>query len=155
MTQELITAADLETQASLQRVKEMKIVETRDGYELHVPLRAWLPHETTIREAESGPQVVINLSEPTWRILRTRRAKEPRMFKNLITIFSYIEEKFPSVKNVEVKILSREETGAKRPATKAPAGKASGRKTAKAAKKAPAKTTKAGKKPARKATKAR
>ena len=155
MTQELITAMDLETQASLQRVKEMKIVETGNGYELHVPLRAWLANETTIREAESGPQVVINLSEPTWRILRTRRVKEPRVFKNLITIFTYIEEKFPSVKNVEVKILNREETGQKRPEKKAPAGKASGRKVAKAAKKAPAKTTKAVKTPARKTTKAR
>lgn len=82
MTQDLITAMDLENQVPLQRVKEMKIVETKQGYELHVPLRAWLSNEMAIRETETGPQVVINLSEPSWRILRTRRDKAPRRFKN-------------------------------------------------------------------------
>lgn len=151
MTQDLITAMDLEHQVPLQRVQEMKIVETKQGYELHVPLRAWLSDEMTIREGENGPQVVVNLSEPTWRILRTRREKAPRLFKNLLTIFAYIEEKFPTVQNVEVKIQSR--PVAKRPAKKTPAGKGSGRKPAKKA--GPKKTTKAVKAPAKKATKQR
>jgi len=129
---DLITAMDLETQAGIQQIEEMKIVEVGQGYELHVPLRAWLHDETAIRQTPEGPQVVINLSEPTWRTLRTRRAREPRVFKNLTTIFSYIEEKFPSVRNVEVKLKPRS-PASPGVAKKTPAGKSSGKKAAKVA----------------------
>lgn len=78
---------------------------------------------------KGNAEIVIPLTEPRWRILRTRRANEPRRFKNLVTIFSYIEEKFPSVRNVSVKIMQG--STADTPMTKTPAGKSSGRKPAK------------------------
>jgi len=126
MDSDLITAMDLEEQARIQQIEEMKIVEVRQGYELHVPLRAWLHDEAAIRQTPDGPQVVINLSAPTWRALRTRRVMEPRVFKNLTTIFSYIEEKFPSVRNVEVKLKARPPLSSE-VAKKTPSGKSSGK----------------------------
>jgi len=132
MDSDLITAMDLEEQAGIQQIEEMKIVEVRQGYELHVPLRAWLHDEMAIRQTPDGPQVVINLSEPTWRTLRTRRAMEPRVFKNLTTIFSYIEEKFPSVRNVDVALRPRAPLSPAA-AKKTPAGKSSGKKPSKTA----------------------
>jgi len=130
MDSDLITAADLEEQAGIQQIEEMKIVEVRQGYELHVMLRAWLHDEMAIRQTAEGSQVVINLSEPTLRILRTRRAMEPRVFKKLTTMFSYIEEKFPSVRNVEVRLKPRPPLSPG-VAKKTPAGKSSGKKPSK------------------------
>jgi len=132
MNSDLITAVDLEEQAGIQQIEEMKIVEVRQGYELHVLLRAWLHDEMAVRQTPEGPQIVINLSEPTWRILRTRRAMEPRVFKKLTTIFSYIEEKFPSVRSVEVKLKPRPPLSPG-VAKKTPAGKSSGKKPSKTA----------------------
>ncbi|MGV7193564.1 hypothetical protein [Xanthomonas axonopodis] len=140
-TAELITAPDLETQAQLQRVSRMKIVETKEGYELHVPLRSWLP---------TG-----KLLKPVWMALRTRREKFPRKFKNMGTIFAYIEEKFPMVQNVEVLIIPEKIAPKPEPGQRLYAGKASGKAARKPASKAVAKTTKTVKKPPAKATKVR
>jgi len=49
MDSDLITAMDLETQATLQQIEEMKIVEVGHGYELHAPLRAWLHAPESLR----------------------------------------------------------------------------------------------------------
>lgn len=123
---ELITAQELELHAVQQQVGEMRIVETEGGYELHVPLRAWIPNRTTIK---GNNEVVIPLTEPRWRTLRTRRANEPRRFKNLVTIFNYIEEKFPSVRDVSVRVMERTSTDTA--TTKAVAGKTSGKRATK------------------------
>lgn len=149
---ELITAPDLEKQAQLQGVDRMKIVETDEGYELHVPLRSWLADQMRIQRSGSGQQqVVIKLSDPIWMVLRTRRAKEPRKFKNMGTIFSYIEEKFPLVENVEVQIIPAKPEAQPEPGQKAIAGKSRGKPMTKVAKKAAKKTTKRATKKATKA----
>lgn len=121
---DLITAQELELHAAQQQVVEMRIVETSEGYELHAPLRAWIQNRTTIK---GNSEVVIPLTEPRWRILRTRRANEPRRFKNLVTIFAYIEEKFPSVRDVNVRVMERPISEAE--PVKQVAGKTSGKRT--------------------------
>lgn len=80
-----ITEVDLARQAKLGAVTEMAIEQTAQGYQVVVGL-TWHPDRVA---------------------LRTRRSTtEPRLFKSLERLVAHIRERYPSVRQVRIELLT-------------------------------------------------
>lgn len=64
--------------------------------------------EMTIEQATQGYQVVVRLSWHPERVaLRTRRSTtEPRMFKSLERLVAHIRERYPTIRQVKIELLT-------------------------------------------------
>ncbi len=64
--------------------------------------------EMTIEQAAHGYQVVVRLSWHPERVaLRTRRSTtEPRMFKSLERLVAHIRERYPTIRQVKIELLT-------------------------------------------------